>query len=187
MEESPHQSTVHYIALPPDHPKPGFDWAACVGEIIHCCPLCLRDSLIGHGCRRKQAHDDSHDWIKYHRLLCKLCGITFSFLPAFSLAYTHYSLVARSQVLRRRFREHSSWESAAPPLKDPNRVPDPSTLRRWCRSLDSSSAFSFLQRTLEAVEQWLDRGERLVHGSLHLSWPTVFPFLRVFWPWPLRR
>ncbi len=99
---------------------------------------------------------------------------------------SHYSLVARSQALRRRFREHRSWESAVPTLKDPNRVPDPSTLRRWCRSLDSSPAFSFLRRTLEAVEQWLDRGERLAYGSLHLSWPTVFPFLRVFWPWPLR-
>jgi len=95
-------------------------------------------------------------------------------------------LVARSAVLRRRFVEHRTWESAAPPLKDPDRLPDPSTLRRWCRRLDSSPAFSFLRRTLETVEQWLDRGEQLVHGSLRLAWPTVFPFLRVFWPWPLR-
>jgi hypothetical protein len=146
----------------------------------------LLSSIIGHGWRRKQAHDGSHDWIKYHRGRCKFCKRTFSFLPAFSLPYTHYSLVARSQALQRRFREHRSWESAAPTLKDPNRLPDPSTLRRWCRSLDSSPAFSSLRRTLEAVEQWLDRGEPLAHCSLHLSWPTVFPFLRLFWPWPLR-
>jgi hypothetical protein len=136
--------------------------------------------------RRKQAHDDSHDWIKYRRGLCSLCELTFSFLPAFSLPYTHFSLVARSQTLRRRFVEHCSWESAAPDLKDPNRIPDPSTLRRWCRSLDSSPAFSSLRRTLETVERRLARGEQLAHGSLRLSWPTVFPFLRVFWPWPLR-
>ena len=98
----------------------------------------------------------------------------------------HYSLVARSQALRRRFVEHYSWESSAPTLKDPNRIADPSTLRRWCRSLDSSPAFSFLRRTLEAIEQWLARGEQLAHGSLRLAWPSVFCFLQVFWPWPLR-
>src|SRR6266700_313649 len=95
----------------------------------------------------------------------------------------HYSLVTRSQALRRRFVQHCSWENAAPALKDPNRVPDPSTLRRWCRSLDSSLAFSSLRRTLEAVEQWLARDEQLAHGSLRLAWPTLFCFLRVFWPW----
>jgi len=146
----------------------------------------LRDSIIGHGWRRKQAHDASHDWIKYRRGLCNLCKHTLSFLPVFSLPYTHYSLGARSQALRRRFVEHCSWESAAPAVKDPNRVPDPSTLRRWCRSLDSSPAFSSLRRMLEAVEQWLARGEQLAHGSLRLSWPTVFCFLQVFWPWPQR-
>ena len=149
-------------------------------------PLCLRDSINGHGWRRKLAHDASHDWIKYRRGLCKFCKQTVTFLPAFSLPYTHYSLVARSQVLRRRFVEHCSWESAAPPLKDPNRVPDPSTLRRWCRSLDSSPAFSSLRSTLQAIEQKMAPDEQLAHGSLRLAWPTLFCFLRVVWPWPLR-
>jgi hypothetical protein len=159
---------------------------ASTEQILRRCPLCLRDSIIGHGWRRKQAHDASHDWIKYRRGLCNLCKHALTFLPVFSLPYTHYSLVARSQALRRRFVEPRSWESAAPALKDPNRVPDPSTLRRWCCSLDSSPAFSSLRRMLEAVEQWLARGEQLAHGSLRLSWPTVFCFLQVFWPWPLR-
>jgi hypothetical protein len=182
----PPSSTILFIPLSPGHCKPEFDWAACVEELIRWCPLCLIDAIIGHGWRRKQAHDDGHNWIKYRRGFCKLCKRTFTFLPAFSLPYTHYSLVARSQALRRRFREHCSWESAAPPLKDPNRIPDPSTLRRWFCSLDSSPAFSCLRRTLEAVEQWLDRGEQLAHGSLRLAWPTLFSFLRIFWPWPLR-
>jgi hypothetical protein len=114
--------------------------------------------------------------------------VTVSFLPAFSLPYTHYSLVARSEAMRRRFVEKRSWEDAAPPLKDPNRIPAPSTLRRWCRSLDSShSAFSRLCRAVQTVAQWLDHGELPIVGSLRLSWPTVYPFLRVVWPWPLRR
>ena len=114
--------------------------------------------------------------------------MTISFLPAFSLPYTHYSLMARSEALRLRFVECRSWEDAAPPLKDPDRVPAPSTLRRWCRSLDSCCpAFSYLHRALKTVTQWLDCGEVPVFGSLRLSWPTLYPFLRVVWPWPLRR
>jgi len=94
----------------------------------------------------------------------------------FLSALCHYSLIARSQGPRRYFLEHCSWESAAPPLKDPDRVPAPSTLRRWCQSLDCSRpAFSFLRPALEVVGQWLIRGERLECGSLPLSWQTVFP------------
>jgi hypothetical protein len=48
----------------------------------------LRHSIIGHGWRRKQAHDAGHDWIKYRRGLCNLCKITLTFLPVFSLPYT---------------------------------------------------------------------------------------------------
>jgi hypothetical protein len=78
----------------------------------------LCDSIIGHGRRRKQAHDDSHDWIKIRRGICAPCHLTFTFLPVFSPPYTHYSLVARSQALRRYFLENRSLENAAPPLKD---------------------------------------------------------------------
>jgi hypothetical protein len=112
--------------------------------------------------------------------------VTVSFLPAFSLPYTHYSLVARSEAVRLRFVEGCSWEDAAPPLKDPDRVPAPSTLRRWCHSLDSSPAFSFLYPMLQAVAQWMASGEQPAFGSLHLSWSTFYSCLRVVWPWPLR-
>jgi Domain of unknown function (DUF6431) len=129
----------------------------------------------------KQAHDASHDWIKYRRGFCKLCKRTLTFLPAFSLPYTHYSLVARSQVLRRRFVEHCSWESAAPPLKDPNRIPDPSTLRRWCRSLDSSPAFSFLRRTLSAVSHRLNlSATRLQLSPQSENWELTLRFRLLF-------
>jgi hypothetical protein len=153
------------------------------GAILRQCPVCLRDSIIGHGRRRKQAHDEDHDWIQIRRGLCNVCGKSFTFLPLFSPPYGHYSLIARSQALRRYFLEDCSWEEAAPVVKDPNRVADPSTLRRWFRSLDSSQPkFSFLRSTIRAIGQWLSRGETLVYESLRLCWPTVFPVLARFWP-----
>jgi hypothetical protein len=143
----------------------------------------MEDSIIGHGRRRKQAHDEDHEWIAIRRGLCHLCGKTFTFLPPFSPPYTHYSLIARSQALRRYFVEGCSWEAASPFLKDPHRVTDPSTLRRWFRELDSSRPpFSFLRRTMHAVSQWLSGTEILVHDSLPLRWQTIVPFLTRLWP-----
>ena len=104
-------------------------------------------------------------------------------LPCFSLPYTHYSLVARSQSLQRYCIENCSWENAAPTVKDPDRIADPSTLRRWFRSLDSSQApFARLRTTLATVQRWLAQGEVFQCGSWRLSWPTVYPFLQVCWP-----
>ena len=104
-------------------------------------------------------------------------------LPRLSLPYTHYSLVARSQSLERYFAENCSWENAAPSVKDPDRVADPSTLRRWFRSLDfSQPPLSRLRTALETVGHWLAHDEVFECGGLRLSWPTVFPFLQVYWP-----
>jgi hypothetical protein len=151
--------------------------------ILRRCPLCEQDSIVGHGRRRKQAHDEDHDWIPIRRGLCNLCGKTFTFLPAFSPPYGHYSFIARSQALRRYFLEGCSWEAAAPAVKDPDRLADPSTLRRWFRSLDSSRPpFSFLRRTVLGVSQWLDRGGIVSHGSLPLCAQTLFPFFQHYWP-----
>jgi hypothetical protein len=152
--------------------------------ILRSCPVCERDSIIGHGRRRKQAHDEHHDWIGIRRGRCHGCGKTFTFLPPLSLPYTHYSLLARCQALRRRFEEHRSWEEATPTLKEANCVPEPSTLRRWSRGLDRSQpALSFLRQTLTRMDQWLARGRRTDHEALSLSWLT--PVLKILWP--LRR
>jgi len=114
---------------------------------------------------------------------CEPCHQTFTFLPPFSLPYTHYSLIARSQALRRRFLEGCSMQEAAPVVKDPQRVADPSTLRRWFRSLDSSRPpFSWLRRTIAALNQRLLGGRILHRGLLPLGWPTLFPFLERYWP-----
>ena len=114
--------------------------------------------------------------------MCRSCHLTFTCLPVFSPPYTHYSLIARSQALRRYFLEHRSLESAAPPLKDPDRVIDPSTLHRWFHSLDSSPAFFFLRSALRTIADWVASGEHLRYAPLSLSWPTLYPFLQLLWP-----
>ena len=74
--------------------------------------------------------------------------------------YGHYSLIARSQALHRYFVQGRRWESTAPAVKDPDRVADPSTLRRWFRSLDCSlPPFSYLRRTMLAISARLGRTE----------------------------
>ena len=177
-------ATIVFISLSTAQSNLEADWAvAGRGEIIRRCPVCLLDSVVGHGRRHKQAHDEHHDWIEIRRGVCQSCGKTITFLPMFSPPYTHYSLIARSEALRRYFIEGCSWETAAPPLKDPNRVADPATLRRWFRSLDSSQPpFSFLRRMMPAISAWVSRSETVVHGSLPLRWHSIFPFLARFWP-----
>ena len=174
--------TIVFISLSEAQRKLETDWAT-TAEIIRRCPLCARDSVSGHGRRQKQAHDEDHDWIAIRRGICRPCRKTITFLPVFSLPYTHYSLLARSAALRRRFVEGLCWEQAAPAVKDPQRLADPSTLRRWFRALDSSRPiFSSLRRTVQAIDRWIRNEQVLRFGDWNLSWPTVFPLLRQYWP-----
>jgi len=90
-------------------------------------------------------------------------------------------VLTRSQALQRRFVKHCSWEEAAPTLKDPNHVPDPSTLRRWAHGMDRSQpALSFLRQTLVRVAHWLAHGDPADHQTGPLSWLT--PVLQILWP-----
>jgi hypothetical protein len=108
-------------------------------------------------------------------------------LPPFSLPYTHYSVPARVQGVHRRFVEGRSWESAAPTVKDPNRVADPSTLRRWFRLLNSAAPpLPSLRSTLASVRQRLCRGEIADPQAWQAIRAMLAPFLRQLWPWPLR-
>jgi hypothetical protein len=76
---------------------------------------------------------------------------------------------------------HCSWEEAAPTLKSPNRVPDPSILRRWANGLDHSQpALSFLRQTLARMAQWLTRGDPTDQEAGPCSWLT--PVLQILWP-----
>jgi hypothetical protein len=72
-------------------------------------------------------------------------------------------------------------QEAAPVVKDPQRVADPSTLRR-CHLDSSQPPFSWLRRTIAALNQWLLGRRFLHHGLLPLGWPTLFPFLARYWP-----
>ena len=177
-------ATILFISLSPAQYNLEEDWAeAGARDIPRRCPICSEDSIIGHGRRQKQAHDEHHDWIGIRRGSCNLCRTTFTFLPPFSPPYCHYSLIARSQALRRRFLEGCSWETAAPAVKNPDRVADPSTLRRWFRSLDCSQPpFSFLRRLMHRIGQWFQGGGVLHHGPLRLGGQTLFPFLQQYWP-----
>jgi hypothetical protein len=98
--QGPH-GTILFISLSTAQSNLDADWAeAGGGLILRRCPVCQRDSIIGHGLRRKQAHDEDHDWIVIRRGICNLCGRTFTFLPPFGPPYCHYSLMARSQARR---------------------------------------------------------------------------------------
>jgi hypothetical protein len=90
-------------------------------------------------------------------------------------------LLARGQALRRRFMEHCSWEQATPTLQDPDRVPDPSTLRRWSSGLDRSQpAASFRRQTLARLAHWLGLGDQADPQAAPLSGLTLV--LQVLWP-----
>jgi Domain of unknown function (DUF6431) len=188
----------------------GADWAGAGVGIPRECPKCVSDSIIGHGWRLKQAHDENHDWIRIRRGICKSCSQTFTFLPWFSPPYGHYSLVARSQALWGYFAERRSLDLAAPLVKDPNRVASASTLRSWFHQLDSSerqeqmgtppagsaptaaadvplsmrlgTRFPFLQRILTGIGHRLARGESFSRGPWVLSWQTRSTLLYVFLP-----
>lgn len=136
-----------------------------------------------------------------------------TFLPSFSLPYTHYSLVARGHALQRYYEKHCSLDDAAPLVKDPNRVAAASTVRRWFHRLDSEerwnglrllnlrtlstppgssapsrhsgASFPFLLKMLAALGQWLGRTEIVRYGPWVLSWQTAAHFLQTLLP--LRR
>jgi hypothetical protein len=85
-EQNPCEVTILFVPVSVSLDKAAAGWAEDCDEIIlRHCPLCESDTIIGHGRRRKQAHDEHHDWIGIRRGRCIKCGRTFTFLPLFSL------------------------------------------------------------------------------------------------------
>jgi hypothetical protein len=95
-KRNPCEVTILFVPVSVALERLAAGWAEDWDEIIlRRCPVCEKDSIVGHGRRRKQAHDEHHDWIRIRRSRCGNCGMTFTFLSVFSLPYTHYSLRAR--------------------------------------------------------------------------------------------
>jgi hypothetical protein len=121
------------------------------------CPVCRDDTIIGHGRRLRQSHDDRHAGIWVRRGVCHPCSKTFTILPDWLAPTGHYSLHCRQQACER-IGAGESAEQAAPHCKDPTRLPDPSTLRRWA------------QRRLLSVWCWVRAGGQ---GEHFLRAPTI--------------
>jgi hypothetical protein len=94
------------------------------------CPACNTDTIIGHGRRLRQAHDEAHERIWIRRGICHQCRNTFTVLPDWLVPFGHYGLCCRQEACER-IANGDSAEEAAPHCKDPARLPDASTVRRW--------------------------------------------------------
>jgi Domain of unknown function (DUF6431) len=101
------------------------------GEMVRVCPACQGVSVIGHGWRRRQAHDARHTWIRVPRGICKLCNRTVTMLPDWLVPGGHYSLTARQQAAQLLSEPQCAVEECVPDSADPDRYADPSTVRRW--------------------------------------------------------
>jgi hypothetical protein len=66
-------------------------------------------------------------------------------------------------------------------LKDSNRVPDPSTLRRWSNGVDRSQlVLSFLRQTLARIAYWRGRRDWDDDETCFVRWLT--PVLQILSP-----
>jgi transposase len=121
------------------------------------CPRCGNLTIVGHGLRRRSAYDDRHQVIRIRRGRCVPCRKTFTILPYWLPPSALYTLRCRRQACRR-IQAGESMEQAAPDCMDPDRSPDPCTLRRWAH------------RRLLSVWCWLKTGP--IAGGL-LQTPTI--------------
>jgi Domain of unknown function (DUF6431) len=129
-----------------------------LGLLPRRCPVCGDHTIIGHGRRLRQAHDDQHERLLVRRGICHPCRKTFTILPDWLAPSGHFSLHCRKQACES-IAAGDSIEQAAPHCQDPSRSPDPSTLRRWA------------QRRLLSVCCWVKAG---AVGLYILGAPTIF-------------
>jgi len=127
------------------------------------CPFCGNRTIIGHGRRLKQAHDQRHEQIWVRRGLCRPCQKSFTVLPDWSPASGHYSLHCRQEAWELLCQADSNWERSVPDVADASRSPDPSTVRRWARRLLHSG-------TLLAAKLWQATGCSVSTPPTILAW-----------------
>jgi hypothetical protein len=128
-----------------------------LGLLPRRCPVCRKDTIIGHGRRLRYSHDDQHECIWVRRGICEPCGKTFTILPDSLAPSGSYSLHCRQQACER-IAAGDTAEQAAPHCKDPGRLPDSSTVRRWA------------QRRLVSLWCWVKAGVKDQH---FLQAPTI--------------
>ena len=123
----PSRPVIVVIPCPADGCKPDeFD-----GEWLpRRCPDCGVVAVVGHGRRFRPACDALHDRIRVRRGFCNHCHGTLTALPAWCVPRAPYSRPAREQALTR-IAGGRTLEQAAPDCLDPDRIADPSTIRRW--------------------------------------------------------
>lgn len=126
------------------------------------CPLCGNRTIVGHGRRRKQAHDQCRDWIGIRRGRCRPCRKTFTILPAWSPPYGHYSLNCRQQAWEA-LAGAETWEDSIPHTKLPDHIPDASTVRRWAEQL-------LCLWILLTFRLWLATRREIFGSSTILAW-----------------
>ncbi len=118
--------------------------------MVRVCPVCQQVSVIGHGWRRRQAHDANHTWIRVQRGICKLCDRTLTMLPDWLVPGGHYSLSARQQAAQLASKPERAVEQCSPDSLDPERSADPSTVRRWFERRRESLSLSHLKQWVQA-------------------------------------
>ena len=129
-----------------------------LGLLPRLCPLCHHRTIIGHGRRFRQANDDRHQRIWVRRGICHPCRKTFTILPEWLLPFAHFTLRCRQQACER-ISAGDVAEQAAPHCRDPSRLPDPATVRRWC------------WRRWLSVWCWPSRtGQHFLRGATILAW-----------------
>jgi hypothetical protein len=121
------------------------------------CPVCRKDTIIGHGRRLRQSHDDHRESIWVRRGVCRSCGKTFTILPEWLAPSAHYTLRCRREACER-IAAGESAEHAAPLCKNSTHLPDPSTVLRWAH------------RRLLSLCCWVKAGPP---GVLFLRIPTI--------------
>jgi hypothetical protein len=127
------------------------------------CPFCGERTIIGHGQRLKQAHDQRHQQIWIRRGRCRPCQKTFTVLPDWSPPSGHYSLYCRQQAWELLRQANGNWERSVPDVADPSRSPDPSTVRRWAGRLLHLG-------TLLAAQLWQTTGWSVSTSPTILAW-----------------
>jgi hypothetical protein len=120
-------------------------------------PVCRNDTIIGHGRRLRQSHDDQNESIWVRRGICEPCRKTFTILPDWLAPGAPFTLRCRQQACDH-IAAGDTAERAAPQCKDPARLPDASTVRRWA------------QRRLTSLCCWFKAGVRDRH---FLRAPTI--------------